>query len=73
MRELVAKPSLLIFVIMYFVLLIGIGIYYSKKIKEDNAEDFVLAGKGLGPIVLMGTFLATYVGNGTISGGVHIL
>lgn len=69
MKEFVAKPSLLIFVIMYFIVLVGIGIYYSRKVKEDNAEDFVLAGKGLGPIVLIGTFLATYVGNGTISGG----
>lgn len=69
MNELIAKPSLLIFILIYFVILIGIGVYYSKKIKEDNADDFVLGGRGLGPIVLMGTFLATYVGNGTISGG----
>ena len=69
MKELISKPSLLIFVAAYFAILVGIGIYYSKRVKEDDAEDFVLAGKGLGPVVLMGTFLATYVGNGTISGG----
>lgn len=69
MNELMAKPELMIFVAVYFVILIGIGIYYSRRVKSDDAEDFVLAGRGLGPIVLMGTFLATYVGNGTISGG----
>lgn len=64
-----AKPVLLIFVAAYFAALIGIGIYYSRRIREDNADDFVLAGRSLGPFVLMGTFLATYVGSGTISGG----
>lgn len=67
MREFVAKPSLLIFVVLYFISLLGIGFFYSNKSK--TSEEFVLAGKGLGPIVLIGTFLATYVGNGTISGG----
>lgn len=65
--ELVAKPQLLIFVVLYCLVLIGIGIYYSKQAK--TSDDFVLAGKGLGSIVLIGTFLATYTGNGTISGG----
>ncbi|NLW22868.1 MAG: sodium:solute symporter family protein [Tissierellia bacterium] len=69
MKELMAKPVLLIFVAAYFAALIGIGIYYSRRIREDNADDFVLAGRSLGPFVLMGTFLATYVGSGTISGG----
>ncbi|MEL7647561.1 MAG: sodium:solute symporter family protein [Sedimentibacter sp.] len=67
MREFTAKPSLLVFVAAYFLILVVIGAFYSKKSK--NAEEFVLAGKGLGPVVLVGTFLATYVGNGTISGG----
>lgn len=67
MKEFEAKPSLLIFVVVYFIILVLIGVFYSKKSK--NADEFVLAGKGLGPIVLIGTFLATYVGNGTISGG----
>ncbi len=69
MQQLLEKPSLLVFVLIYFAVLIIIGLYYSRKIKADNADDFVLAGRNLGPIVLMGTFLATYVGNGTISGG----
>lgn len=68
MQELIVRPSLLIFVAIYFVVLICIGIFTSKKASESS-DDFVLAGKSLGPVVLMGTFLATFTGNGTISGG----
>ncbi len=67
MKELIAKPSLLIFVIIYFVILVAIGVYYSRKSK--SSDDFVKAGGSLGSLVLMGTFLATFTGNGTISGG----
>lgn len=68
MHELTAKPILLIFIAIYFVALILIGIYTSKQANKSS-DDFVLAGRTLGPIVLMGTFLATFTGNGTISGG----
>ncbi len=67
MQELIAKPSLLIFVIVYIILMVVIGAYYTKKSK--TSDEFVKAGGGLGSIVLMGTFLATFTGNGTISGG----
>lgn len=67
MQEMVAKPSLLIFVGIYFVVLVLVGAYYSRHTK--TSDDFVRAGGGLGTIVLIGTFLATYTGNGTISGG----
>ncbi len=70
MKEFVSKPSLFIFVAIYFAVLIAVGFYYSSKSKKaKTSEEFVLAGKGLGPLILVGTFLATYVGNGTISGG----
>ena len=48
MQEFIAKPVLLIFVVCYFVILVGMGIYCSKEAK--NSEDFILAGKGLGPV-----------------------
>lgn len=66
-QEVVAKPQLLWFVIIYFVVMVAIGIFYSRKIK--NSEDFALAGRKLGPIVLMGTMMATSVGSGTVTGG----
>lgn len=67
MQQLVAKPSLLIFVVIYVLLMVVVGAYYTKKSK--TSDEFVKAGGGLGAIVLMGTFLATFTGNGTISGG----
>ena len=67
MQQLIAKPSLLIFVIIYVLLMVVVGAYYTKKSK--TSDEFVKAGDGLGAIVLMGTFLATFTGNGTISGG----
>jgi len=67
MQQLIAKPSLLVFVVIYVVLMVVVGAYYTKKSK--TSDEFVRAGGGLGSIVLMGTFLATFTGNGTISGG----
>ncbi len=67
MQTLIAKPSLLVFVIIYIILMVIIGAYYTRKAK--TSDDFVKAGSGLGSLVLMGTFLATFTGNGTISGG----
>jgi Na+/proline symporter len=57
----------LIFVVLYVIVLVIVGAYYSKKSK--TSDEFVRAGGGLGSLVLMGTFLATFTGNGTISGG----
>ena len=67
MQQLVTKPSLLIYVVIYVLIMVAVGAYYTKKSK--TSDEFVKAGGGLGSIVLMGTFLATYTGNGTISGG----
>ena len=67
MQEFISKPSLIWFVGAYLLLLIAMGIYYSRKV--ETSDDFVLANKSLGPFVLAGTFLATFCGNGTIAGG----
>src|SRR5699024_206147 len=61
------NPHLLWFVVGYGIIMIIIGIYFSRKI--SSSEDFILAGKGLGTIVLTGTLLATWTGSGSISGG----
>ncbi|WP_345241208.1 sodium:solute symporter family protein [Pontibacillus salipaludis] len=65
--ELQQDPTLLWFIGLYALLMIGIGVFMSKKV--SGTEDFVLAGKSLGPFVLMGTLLATWTGSGSISGG----
>ncbi|HLR03033.1 MAG TPA: sodium:solute symporter family protein [Virgibacillus sp.] len=59
--------SLLWYVIGYGVIMVALGIYYSKKVSKS--EDYILAGKSLGTMVLAGTLLATWVGSGSITGG----
>ena len=65
--ELTFNPNLLWYVIGYGVFMIILGIFYSRKV--SSSDDFILAGKSLGPVVLMGTLLATWVGSGTVTGG----
>lgn len=59
--------SLLWYVIAYGILMVILGIYYSKKVTKS--EDYILAGKSLGTLVLTGTLIATWVGSGSITGG----
>ncbi|SFB01657.1 solute:Na+ symporter, SSS family [Lentibacillus halodurans] len=59
--------SLLWYVVGYGILMVMLGIYYSKKISKS--EDYILAGRSLGTLVLSGTLLATWVGSGSITGG----
>lgn len=59
--------SLLWYVVGYGILMVVLGIYYSKKISKS--EDYILAGRSLGTLVLSGTLLATWVGGGSITGG----
>lgn len=65
--EFKTAPHLLVYVIVYFAAMLAIGAWASRKVK--TSEDYVLAGRSLGPFVLMGTLLATSVGGGTIVGG----
>ncbi|WP_430789574.1 sodium:solute symporter family protein [Virgibacillus flavescens] len=65
--EITHDPTLLWFVGGYGLIMVLMGVYYSRKV--SNSEDFILAGKGLGAFVLTGTLLATWTGSGSISGG----
>ncbi|SHJ41964.1 solute:Na+ symporter, SSS family [Dethiosulfatibacter aminovorans DSM 17477] len=69
--EITNNPKLLIYLVLYSVVMVAMGIRYSKKI--TNSEDFILAGKGLGPFILMGTLIATWCGSGTVTGGPNSL
>ncbi|AKG73519.1 sodium:solute symporter family protein [Salinicoccus halodurans] len=69
--EFTNQPILIWFVIGYGIFMLILGVFYSKKI--SSSEDFILAGKSLGPIVLMGTLLATWVGSGSVTGGQNSL
>lgn len=65
--QLVNKPELLWYVILYGIFVFVASVVLAKRNK--TGEDFVLAGKSLGPAVLMGTLISTWCGSGTITGG----
>ncbi|WP_300758950.1 hypothetical protein [uncultured Brachyspira sp.] len=56
----------IIIVIVYLAAMLLIGIYSSKKVNSSN--DFALAGRNLGPVLLAGTLAATNIGGGTSLG-----
>lgn len=62
--QFVMKPELIWFVGAYLLLLVGLGVYYSRKI--ESSDDFVLANKSLGSWVLAGTFLGLSAGTGRL-------
>jgi len=62
-----ADPVVISFVFLYLGGMLGIGYYASRKISAN--EDFMVAGRRLGPVMMAGTLAATEVGGG-ISVGV---
>lgn len=55
-------------VVIYLVAMAVVGSYFSKY-EVKSSDDFMLAGRRLPLLVLMGTLLATWVGSGTVVGG----
>ncbi|MDR1621265.1 MAG: hypothetical protein LBS00_02695, partial [Synergistaceae bacterium] len=70
--EPLAGPAYGIAIVVYLVAMVGIGAYLSKKIKNTK-DDFLLAGRRLPLIVLVGTLLATWFGGGTVVGGANFI
>lgn len=56
-------------VVSYLIFLVGIGVYSSKKI--GDSEDFLVAGRRLGPFLIAGTLAATEIGGGSSLGVVE--
>ena len=56
-------------VVLYLIFMVGIGFYSSRKIKSN--EDFMVAGRRLGPWLMAGTLAATEVGGGSSLGVVE--
>lgn len=54
--------------ILYFLVMIGVAIYYSKKIKSNDS--FAVADRSLSLPVVIGTTVATCMGAGTATGDV---
>ena len=73
MHTLVHQPAMLAIVVAYLAILLLVGLHFYNKQKsvaaKESGADFFLAGRSLGKIVAVGTMLATFTGNGTISGG----
>ena len=49
--------------VLYSALFITVGIYVSRRVKK--ADDFLVAGRSLGPGLIAATFLAATIGNAT--------
>ncbi|HEX9794664.1 MAG TPA: sodium:solute symporter family protein [Planctomycetota bacterium] len=58
-----AAPYLILAFLLAMTLL---GVWHARKI--ETSEDFALAGRRLGPGVLSGTLIATWIGTGSIFG-----
>lgn len=54
----------LIVIIIYFIVIVGVGIYYSKKI--ESSESYVVADRSLTTKVMAGTTIATCMGSGAV-------
>ncbi len=61
--------TIIAIVVAYLGMLLFIGWYCSRRIKSN--EDFLLAGRGVGPIMLAGTLAATEIGGGSTLGVVE--
>ena len=68
------KWEVIIPFIIYMVLVLGVAVYARTKIAESVAsggnfmDEFYVAGRSLGPLVLAFTFLATFASAGTFIG-----
>lgn len=61
------ETTIFIGVAIYMVMMIGIGLYASKK--SHSVTDFMVAGRGLPTHLLTMTVIATWFGGATIMGG----
>ena len=59
-------PIVIAVVSLYLLAMVGIGYFASRKIRAN--EDFMLAGRRLGPFMLAGSLAATEVGGGSSMG-----
>lgn len=63
---LLSNPYILA-IIVYLLALVGVGVWKSRGVRDS--ADFMVAGRRLSWYVLVGTLLATWIGNGSLFGG----
>ena len=54
-------------VVIYPLILIGIGVWRSRSVKSH--EDFMVAGRSVPVVMLVGTLVCTWIGSGSLFGG----
>jgi len=54
-------------VVLYPLVLIGVGIWRSRSVKSH--EDFMVAGRSVPVVMLVGTLVCTWIGSGSLFGG----
>lgn len=59
--------TLFYIVASYLVVMLGVGLWAYNK--TETSEDFILAGRSLGAVIIAGTLMATWMGSGTVTGG----
>lgn len=62
-----ATNPYIVAILLYLLALVGVGAYKARAVK--NSADFMVAGRTLPWYVLVGTLLATWIGNGSLFGG----
>lgn len=72
MQKALAGPEYAIAIVVYLVIMLIAGVLAGRNIKEDK-DGFLLAGRQLPLIVLVGTLLATWFGGGTVVGGANFV
>ncbi|NJL26688.1 MAG: hypothetical protein HC897_01850 [Thermoanaerobaculia bacterium] len=53
--------------ILYLLLIIGVGIYRSRSVKSH--DDFMVAGRSVTALYLVATLVCTWIGSGSLFGG----
>ncbi len=64
--DLFRNPYLLA-IFLHLALLVGVGVWKAREVRDS--ADFMVAGRRLPLLVLVGTLLATWIGNGSLFGG----
>jgi solute:Na+ symporter, SSS family len=66
MNSILQNPYL-VAILTYLFLLVGVGVWKARTVRDS--ADFMVAGRNLHWFVLVGTLLATWIGNGSLFGG----
>lgn len=61
-----ANVVVIAIVVIYMIGMVGIGFYSSRRVESN--DDFMVAGRRLGPILVAGTLAATEIGGGSSLG-----